>query len=105
MNRNDRRLDQIETSIARLKIEYDVFFNGGADVFPQKLHEQVDTEVKKMFDLPLLTYAQRFRLTSLAARLTAFNDLWQRHLKAQEEGRRRTSGAETKGLRQDRDRH
>ena len=87
MNRNDKLLDNLESSIQQLKLEYDIFFNGGSDQFPQKFHEQLAAEVKRMFNTPFMSYAQRFRLTSLAARLTSFNDLWQRNLKLREQGR------------------
>lgn len=87
MRRYDQVLDKFEDDVKRLKLEYDIFFNGGSNQYPQKFHEQLDADVKRLFNLPLMSYAQRFRLTTLASRLSTYNDLWQRNLRNLEEGR------------------
>ena len=69
-------------------MEYDIFFNGGSDQFPQQAHEAVENEVKRFFDVQSLSYAQRFRLNSLASRLSEYNDLWKRNVRAIEQGRK-----------------
>ena len=46
MKKDDQLLDRFEESINKLKLEYDIFFNGGADQFPQKHHEELNLEVK-----------------------------------------------------------
>jgi len=92
MKRNDQLLDRLEESINKLKLEYDIFFNGGSEQFPQKMHEELDFEVKRLFNVQLLTYAQRFRLNSLATRFSVYNDLWQRNLRMLEQGKKPTYG-------------
>jgi hypothetical protein len=88
VKRNGQSLDQLEAAINQLKLDYEIFFNGGSGQYPQKLHEQVDREVKRLCNTMTLTYAHRFRLNSLAARLTVYNELWQRNLRSIEQGKR-----------------
>ena len=85
---NDVFLDRLEDSINRLKLEYDIFFNGGAERWPQPLHDALNLELKRLFNVQSYTYAQRFRLNALATRLSVYNDLWQRSLSAIEQGRK-----------------
>ncbi len=92
MKRNDQLLDRLEDSIKRLKLEFDIFFNGGSDHFPQKLHEQMDWEIKRLYNIRALTYAQSFRLNTLATRFRVYNDLWQRNLRLLEQGRKPAYG-------------
>ena len=90
--KNDQLLDRLEQSIAQLKLDYDIFFNGGENPFPQKQHEALDAEIKRLFTVQSLTYAQRFRLNTLANRYVAYNNLWQRNLRFIEHGKKPTYG-------------
>ena len=85
MTRNDQLLNRLENSIQRLKLDYDIFFNGGGNL-PQKSHDSLDLEIKNLFNALGLTYAQRFRLNSLATRFSVYNGLWQRNLRMVEQG-------------------
>ena len=85
---NDVFLDRLEDSINRLKLDYDIFFNGGVERWPQPAHDALNLELKRLFNIQSYTYAQRFRLNSLATRLSVYNDLWQRNLRAIEQGRK-----------------
>ena len=89
---NDVLLDRFEGSINRLKLEYDIFFNGGTDLLPQRTHDSVNMELRRLFNVQSLTYAQSFRLNSLADRLSTLNDTWQRNLRLLEEGRKTRGG-------------
>jgi hypothetical protein len=89
---NDILLDRFEDSINKLKLEYDIFFNGGTDLLPQTLHDTVNRELQRLFNVQSLTYAQGFRLNALASRLTAYNDTWKRNLRMVEEGRKTRGG-------------
>jgi hypothetical protein len=92
MKRNDQLLDRLEDSINRLKLDYDIFFNGGSDHFPAQTHDALNLEIKRFYNNQSLTYAQGFRLNSLATRLSVYNDLWQRNLRMLEQGRKPTYG-------------
>lgn len=83
----DEKLTRLEDDIRRLKIEFDVFFNGASKKAPYDTKGRVDTLMKRLGDDRTLTYAQRYRYNSLGARYNAFRDLWRRTLQGREEGR------------------
>ncbi len=83
----DEQLSRLEEDIRRLKIEFDIFFNGAAKRPPYDTKGRVETQIKRLGDDRTLTFAQRYRYTSLASRYTAFRDLWRRTMQGREEGR------------------
>jgi hypothetical protein len=83
----DDHLSRLEEDIRKLKIEFDIFFNGAAKKAPYDTKARVDTVMKRIGDDRTLTYAQRYRYNTIAARYTAFRDLWRRIMKTREEGR------------------
>ncbi len=83
----DEQLSRLEEDIRRLKIEYDVYFNGAAKRPPYDTKSRVETQIKRLGDDRALSFAHRYRCNSLAARYTAFRDLWRRTLQGREEGR------------------
>lgn len=87
----DEELTKLEDSLRRLKIEFDIYFNGGSPRPPTDTQWRVDNIIKKFSDSPKLTYAQRFRFNAMAQRYAVFNDLWRQRVKAREEGPRRTA--------------
>lgn len=83
----EEQLGRLEEDIRRLKIEFDVYFNGASKRPPYDTKNRVETIIKRMLDDRTLTYAQRFHYNSLASRYNAFRDLWRRTLQGREEGR------------------
>jgi hypothetical protein len=83
----DDQLSRLEEDIRRLKVEFDVFFNGAAKRPPYDTKGRVETLIKRLGDDRTLSYAQRYRYTSLASRYNSFRDLWRRTLQGREEGR------------------
>jgi hypothetical protein len=83
----DEQLARLEEDIRRLKIEFDVYFNGASKRPPYDTKNRVETIIKRLLDDRTLTYAQRFHYNSLASRFNAFRDLWRRTLQGREEGR------------------
>jgi hypothetical protein len=83
----DDQLSRLEEDIRRLKIEFDVFFNGASKKPPYDTKGRVDTMMKRLGDERTLSYAQRYRFNSLASRYNAFRDLWRRTMRGREEGR------------------
>src|SRR5690349_24730917 len=78
---------RLEDDIRRLRIEFDIFFNGAAKRPPYDTKGRVETLLKRLGDDRTLTFAQRYRYNSLAARYNAFRDLWRRTMQGREEGR------------------
>ena len=54
---------------------------------PYDTKGRVETLLKRLGDDRTLTFAQRYRYNSLAARYNAFRDLWRRTMQGREEGR------------------
>ena len=89
----DEQLTRLEDDIRRLRVEFDIFFNGAAKRPPYDTKGRVETLLKRLGDDRTLTYAQRYRLSSLASRYNAFRDLWRRTMQGREEGRDPVSAA------------
>ena len=83
----DEQLTRLEEDIRRLRVEFDIFFNGAAKRPPYDTKGRVETLLKRIGDDRTLTYAQRYRYNSMASRYNAFRDLWRRTMQGREEGR------------------
>ncbi len=83
----DEQLARLEEGIRRLKIEFDVFFNGASKRPPYDTKGRVETQLKRLGDDRTLSFAQRYHYNSLASRYNAFRDLWRRTMQGREEGR------------------
>src|SRR5947199_5587176 len=89
----DEELSQLEESMRRLKIEYDVYFGGGAKKPPADTVWRVEQTLKKYSDGHKMNFAQRFRYNGLQQKYALFNGLWQQKLRIKEEGYRRPQDA------------
>ncbi|MBA3242644.1 MAG: hypothetical protein H0T60_15570 [Acidobacteria bacterium] len=83
----DEQLGRLEEDLRRLKVEFDIYFNGGAKRPPYDTKGRVETVIKRLADDRTLTFAQRYQYNSLVARHTSFLQLWRRTMKDREEGR------------------
>jgi hypothetical protein len=83
----DEQLARLEEDVRRLKVEFDIYFNGGAKRPPYDTKGRVETIIKRLADDRTLTFAQRYRYNSLVARYTSFLQLWRRTMQDREEGR------------------
>ena len=83
----DEQLTRLEEDIRRLRIEFEIFFNGGSKRPPYDTKGRVETILKRLGDDRALTFAQRYRYNSLAARYNSFRELWRRTMQGREEGR------------------
>ena len=83
----DEQLVRLEEDIRKLKIEFDIFFNGATKRPPYDTKSRVESLIKRIGDERKLTFAQRYRYNSLVARYVALRDLWRRNVQDREEGR------------------
>ncbi len=83
----EEQLARLEEDIRRLKVEFDIYFNGAAKRPPYDTKGRVETLIKRLADDRTLTFAQRYHYNSLAARYTSFMQLWRRTMQEREEGR------------------
>jgi hypothetical protein len=83
----ERDLQRLETELRRLEAEYNMFFAGRLPKPPWETRSRVDALVKQYDRSHIQNYGDRFRFLSLQSRYAAFVDLWDRGLRAREEGR------------------
>lgn len=84
----DEEFNKLDDDLRRLKIEYEVYFNGGTSRPPRDTLFRVENTIKRYSsDQSKLNYTQRFRLTSLAQKYAVNSVLWRRKLQEKEEGR------------------
>jgi hypothetical protein len=87
----DQQLARLEEDIRRLKIEFDIYFNGASKRPPYDTKSRVESVIKRIADERTLTYVQRYLYNSLVARYTSFRELWRRTMQGREEGRDQVS--------------
>ena len=78
----DRQLAKLEDDIRKLKIDFDIFFNGATKRPPLEARARLESTFKRIADNRNLSYAQRYLLNALTSRFTAYRELWRRTLKA-----------------------
>ena len=82
-----RELETLEAELKRLEAEYNMFFAGRLPRPPWETRGRVGALVKRLDRQRLGSYADRFRFNTLQTRFSTFVDLWDRGLRAREEGR------------------
>ena len=80
-------LDRLDVTIRQLQVKWDLFFNGQEKKPPSDLQSQVESLIKRHANTEIRNNGDRFRFQSLSARYTTFNELWQKRLRAREEGK------------------
>ena len=83
----DRDLQILESDLRKLEGEYNMYFAGRLPRPPWETRSRVEAAVKRLDRSHIQNYGDRFRFTTLQSRFSAFIDLWDRGLRAREEGR------------------
>lgn len=78
----DQEILRLEDGIRKLKIDFDIFFNGAAKRPPLEARARLESQIKRISDDRTMTYGQRYRLNALVSRFTSYRELWRRTLKA-----------------------
>ncbi|CAN5322655.1 hypothetical protein BH20ACI2_BH20ACI2_11310 [soil metagenome] len=78
----DKQLGRIEDDIRKLKIDFDIFFNGASKRPPLEARARLESVLKRVADNRSLSFAQRYYFNSLVSRFTSYRELWRRGLKA-----------------------
>lgn len=81
----DQMLARLEEDIRKLKIDFDIYFNGAAKRPPLESRARLESRIKRIADNRNLTYAQRYFFNTLVSRFTSYRELWRRTLKAKGE--------------------
>ena len=82
-----RELQVLEAELKRLEAEYNMFFAGRLPRPPWETRGRVEAMVKRIDRSRLMNTGDRFRFEMIQTRFHAFVDLWDRGLRAREEGR------------------
>jgi hypothetical protein len=83
----DRELTRLEADLKQLEAEYNMFFAGRLPKPPWETRSRVEAEVKRLDRGHMTNTGDRFRFSTLQSRYATFIDLWDRGLRAREEGR------------------
>ncbi len=81
----DKQLSRLEDDIRKLKIDFDIYFNGTTKRPPLEARARLDSNIKRIADNRNLSYAQRYQFNMLVSRFTSYRELWRRTLKAKGE--------------------
>jgi hypothetical protein len=82
-----RELTALDAELKRLEAEYNMFFAGRLPRPPWETRSRVDAAVKRLDRMHISNTGERFRFATIQSRFAAFVDLWDRGLRAREEGR------------------
>jgi len=83
----DRDLQRLETELKRLEAEYNMYFSGRLPKPPWETRNRVTAIVKQYDRAYIQNTGDRFRFATLQTRFSTLTDLWDRGLRAREEGR------------------
>jgi hypothetical protein len=83
----EKELQRLEADLKQLEAEYNMFFAGRLPKPPWETRSRVEATVKQFDRAHMPNTGDRFRFTTLQSRFAAFIDLWDRGLRAREEGR------------------
>ena len=83
----NRELTALEGDLKRLESEYNMYFAGRLKRPPWETRARVEATVKRLDRTAVNNYGVKFRFTTLQTRFSRFIDLWDRALRAREEGR------------------
>jgi len=77
----DQQIGRLEDDVRKLKIDFDIYFGGGAKRPPLEARARLDANLKRLADERNLTYAQRYQFNMVVSRFTSYRELWRRMLK------------------------
>ncbi|HEY7292001.1 MAG TPA: MXAN_5187 C-terminal domain-containing protein [Vicinamibacterales bacterium] len=83
----EQGLNQLEAELKQLEAEYNMYFAGRLPKPPFETRARVAALVKKFDRAYIQNTGDRFRFTTLQTRFATLVDLWDRGLRAREEGR------------------
>jgi hypothetical protein len=83
----ERDLQLLETELRKLEAEYNMFFAGRLPKPPWETKGRVEALVKRLDRAYIANTGDRFRFNTLQMRFVTFSELWDRGMRAREEGR------------------
>jgi hypothetical protein len=83
----ERDLSLLEASLRKLETEYNMYFAGQLPKPPLDSRRRVEVQLRRFDRAYIQSAVDRFRLSTLQSRFSTFAELWDRALRAREEGR------------------
>jgi hypothetical protein len=83
----ERDLSVLEASLRKLETEYNMYFAGQLPKPPWESRRRVEVLLRRFDRAYIQSAVDRFRLSTLQSRFSTFAELWDRALRAREEGR------------------
>lgn len=81
-------LDQLGRDIQQLRVDFERFFNGALPFPPEELRGRVQAQIRQLRGMSnLATAVDNFRLGDMEARFNSYNELFNRRVRDNEEGR------------------
>lgn len=87
MSALEEDLTRIDEGIFKLQKEWDRFFSGQERKAPFEAKQRLDRLVRRYVGVEIRNNVERFRFQTLTAKYNTLSDLWNRRLRAIEEGR------------------
>lgn len=81
----DQQIARMEEDLRKLKIDFDIYFNGSSKRPPLEARARLDAQIKRILDDRTLTYAQRFQFNAMVSKFNSYKELWRRQLKVRGE--------------------
>ena len=78
----DKQIAKLDEDIKRLKVDFDIFFNGAVKRPPLEARARLESQIKRLLDNRSLSYSQRYKMNNLIGRFTSYRELWRRTLRA-----------------------
>lgn len=81
----DKQLSRLEDDVRKLKIEFDIYFNGTSKRPPLEARARLEAFLRRLSDSRTLSYPQRYQLSMLVSRYASYRELWRRSMRARGE--------------------
>lgn len=75
------QIDRLEEDIRRLKIDFEIYFNGGSKMPPHAARASLEARISRLNGDRGLSYGSRYKLNTMVSRYNSYRHLWRRRLK------------------------
>jgi hypothetical protein len=84
----EEELKSLDTEIRRLKVQYDLYFAGNSPRPPTDQHNALGRAMRKLQGVEFRNMADRFLYNNVVNKFNTFQELWNKMMRAKEEGAR-----------------
>src|SRR5688500_17494258 len=68
----EKQITRLEDDIRKLKIDFDIYFNGSTKRPPLEARARLESQIKRMLDNRSMTFSQRYQMNMLVSRFTSY---------------------------------